>query len=315
MAAVSIALSSDAHYRCALSVVQSLHGAGHKAYFAGGCVRDMLLGLTPKDFDVATSATPDQVLSLFARTKAVGAHFGVILVSNELGSLDGSNGAEESGSVDIEVATFRNDGIYIDGRRPEAVRFSSDPREDVIRRDFTINGMLLDAIRFEHTGDLEACVLDFVGGREDLEARKIRAIGDPITRFAEDKLRMLRAIRFAARLGFEIDSSTFAAIRMQAAQVNKVSPERISNELTRMLTEGHARRAFELLDESNLLTYVMWEAVRMKGVAQPPEYHPEGDVWTHTMLLLERLPAACSPTLAWGALLHDIGKPTTFTCP
>jgi poly(A) polymerase len=306
MPAVSIALSADAHYRCALRVVQALHKSGHKAYFAGGCVRDLLLGIPPKDFDVATSATPDQVLALFPKTKAVGAHFGVVLVSFNEKDLD---------PIDIEVATFRNDGIYIDGRRPEAVRFSTAPREDVIRRDFTINGMLLDAVLFSDTGDLDACILDFVGGRDDLAARKIRAIGDPITRFAEDKLRMLRAIRFAARLGFEIEPATFAAIRTQAAQINKVSPERISNELTRMLTEGHARRAFELLDKSNLLTYVMLEATRMKGVAQPPEYHPEGDVWIHTLLLLEKLPAGCSPTLAWGALLHDIGKPATFTPP
>jgi poly(A) polymerase len=293
------------HYLSALHIARTLREAGHRAFFAGGCVRDLLLGLSPKDFDVATSATPDQVVALFPKTQSVGAHFGVILV------LDPQ--ADET--IATEVATFRNDGIYLDGRRPDAVRFSTDPLEDVVRRDFTINGMLLDPIGFEATGDLDGAILDAVDGRDDLDARVIRAIGDPTTRFAEDKLRMLRAIRFAARLGFEIEPATFAAIRLQAPNINKVSTERIASELTRMLTEGHARRAFELLDASGLLTYVLPEVQRLKGVAQPPEFHPEGDVWVHTMLLLEKLPAGCSSTLAWGALLHDIGKPATFTPP
>jgi poly(A) polymerase len=292
-------------YLSALHVARTIRDAGHQAYFAGGCVRDLLLGRVPKDFDVATSATPDEVMALFPRTKSVGAHFGVVLVNAE---------AEEN-ALDIEVATFRNDGIYTDGRRPDAVRFSTDPKEDVVRRDFTINGMLLDPIVFDETNDLDASVLDFVGGRADLNAKTVRAIGDPATRFAEDKLRMLRAVRFAARLEFAIDPSTMAAIRAQAANIHKVSIERIAAELTMMLTEGHARRAFELLDESGLLTHVLPEATKLKGVEQPPQYHPEGDVWIHTLLLLEKLPAGVSPTLAWGALLHDIGKPATFTAP
>jgi poly(A) polymerase len=292
-------------YLSALHVARTIRDAGHHAYFAGGCVRDLLLDRIPKDFDVATSATPDEVMALFPRTKSVGAHFGVVLVNAE---------AEEN-ALDIEVATFRNDGIYTDGRRPDAVRFSTDPKEDVVRRDFTINGMLLDPIVFDESKDLDAAVLDFVGGRADLEAKIVRAIGDPSTRFAEDKLRMLRAVRFAARLEFEIDPPTMAAIRAQAANIHKVSIERIAAELTMMLTEGHARRAFELLDESGLLTHVLPEATKLKGVQQPPQYHPEGDVWVHTLLLLEKLPAGVSPTLAWGALLHDIGKPATFTPP
>ena len=305
MQADSMMLRSNPHYRSALSVARKLVETGHKAFFAGGCVRDLLLGLAPKDFDVATSATPDEVMVMFSKTQSVGAHFGVVLV------LD-SQGGE---CIATEVATFRNDGIYTDGRRPEAVRFSSDPREDVERRDFTINGMLLDPIAFDADGDLDAAILDYVGGRNDLKAKVLRAIGDPTTRFAEDKLRMLRAVRFAARLELKIDPQTFVAMQAQAASITKVSMERIAQELTRMLTEGHAARAFELLDASGLLAYVLPEAVKMKGVQQPPQYHPEGDVWVHTMLLLEKLPAGCSATLGWGALLHDIGKPATFTPP
>jgi poly(A) polymerase len=297
-------------YRAALTVARKIHDAGHQAYFAGGCVRDLLLGVTPKDFDVATSATPDEVMALFAKTKAVGAHFGVILVTSRIASEEDSDA-----DGDIEVATFRNDGIYTDGRRPDAVRFSQMPEDDVRRRDFTINGMMLHAIAFDESGDLDTAVLDFVCGRADLDAKIERAIGDASTRFAEDKLRMLRAVRFAARLGFEIEPATFAAIRAQAASIKKVSTERIAAELTMMLTEGGARRAFELLDESGLLAFVLPEATRLKGVVQPPQYHPEGDVWVHTLLLLEKLAPGASPTLAWGALLHDIGKPATFTSP
>jgi poly(A) polymerase len=198
------------------------------------------------------------------------------------------------------------------------VRFSTDAREDVLRRDFTINGMLLDPVVFEETGDAGAAVLDFVGGREDLKAGVVRAIGDPAVRFAEDKLRMLRGVRFAARLGFEVEAKTFAAIRGAAAEIGQVSCERIRDELTLMLTEGRARRAFELLDETGLLGEVLPEVVRLHGVEQPPEFHPEGDVWVHTMMLLEKLPfagALVTSTLAWGALLHDIGKPATFQPP
>ncbi|HZY61819.1 MAG TPA: CCA tRNA nucleotidyltransferase [Edaphobacter sp.] len=288
-------------YLSARSIVTALRSAGHKAYFAGGCVRDLLLGIEAKDFDVATSATPDVVQQLFPKSLSVGAHFGVILVC-------GDNTA-------TEVATFRNDGSYSDGRRPDAVRFSIDAREDVLRRDFTINGMLLDPAIFEETGDAGAATLDFVNGRNDLAARIVRAIGDPSLRFSEDKLRMLRAVRFAARLDFQIESHTFAAISSAATQIHQVSCERIRDELTRMLTEGHARRAFELLDATGLLQQILPEAIKMHGVQQPPQYHPEGDVWAHTMLLLEKLPPGCSPTLAWGALLHDIGKPATFRAP
>ncbi len=294
----------NARYGSALQIVERLRGAGHAAYFAGGCVRDMLLGLQAKDFDVATSATPDAVIALFEKTFAVGAHFGVVLVC--LGrELDGNE-------IATEVATFRNDGVYTDGRRPDAVRFSTEAREDVVRRDFTINGMLLDPVQLEDTDDVAGAVLDFVGGREDLRAGVVRAIGDARVRFAEDKLRMLRAVRFAARLGFAIDPQTMSAMQERAHEIGQVSCERIREELTRMLTEGHARRAFELLDVSGLLREVLPEAAKMHGVEQPPEYHPEGDVWVHTMLLLERLEPGCSPSLAWGALLHDIGKPATF---
>jgi poly(A) polymerase len=290
----------------AFRIVKTLRVAGHQAYFAGGCVRDMLLGVEPKDFDVATSATPDVVMGMFRKTYSVGAHFGVVLVCTPDG---------DGGVIATEVATFRNDGAYSDGRRPDEVRFSSDPHEDVRRRDFTINGMLLDPMIFEETGDAGAATLDYVGGQEDLKAHVLRAIGEPALRFAEDKLRMLRGVRFAARLELEIEARTMAAIRAAAAEIGQVSCERIRDELTLMLTEGHARRAFEVLDETGLLGFVLPEAVKMHGVEQPPQFHPEGDVWVHTMLLLEKLQAGASATLAWGALLHDIGKPATFRPP
>ncbi|HEY5055612.1 MAG TPA: CCA tRNA nucleotidyltransferase [Acidobacteriaceae bacterium] len=319
-------------FESALRIVETLRAAGYEAYLAGGCVRDLLLGLAPKDYDVATSATPDQIVALFPRTFTVGAHFGVVLVVTEpvcaprdrvpqVSTLRPGNEAEPSDPAEqdiaTEVATFRNDGAYSDGRRPDAVRFSTSPAEDVLRRDFTINGMLLNPIQFdpmklETSGDLDASVLDFVGGREDLKKKLVRAIGDPKLRYTEDKLRLLRAVRFAARLNFALDET---GIRDLAAEITQVSAERIRDELTRILTEGGARRGFELLDSLGLLSRILPEAVRMKGVAQPPQYHPEGDVWTHTMLLLEKLPAGCSATLAWGALLHDIGKPATFQPP
>lgn len=292
-------------YRAALAIAQRLRELGYAAYFAGGCVRDLLLGRTPQDFDVATSATPDIVQATFPRTEAVGAHFGVILVIDEV---DGRR-------IATEVATFRDDGAYSDGRRPDAVRFSTEPAEDVQRRDFTINGLLLDPIAFERGDSLESCVFDVVSGQEDLKEGIIRAIREPSLRFAEDKLRMLRAVRFAARLGFTIEPRTLQAIREQAASVRQVSCERIRDELTKILTEGAARRGFELLDNTGLLEYVLPEVARLKGVEQPPEYHPEGDVWVHTLMLLEHLPAGVSCTLAWGMLLHDIGKPATFTPP
>ena len=293
-------------YLAAISILAALRRAGHQAYFAGGCVRDMLLGIEPKDFDVATSATPDVVMGMFAKTYSVGAHFGVVLVCTPDG---------DGGEIATEVATFRHDGAYSDGRRPDAVRFSTDPREDVLRRDFTINGMLLDPVVFEESGDAGAATLDYVGGEEDLKAHVLRAIGEPALRFAEDKLRMLRGVRFAARLGLEIEPRTMASIRAAASEIGQVSCERIRDELTLMLTEGHARRAFELLDETGLLAFALPEAMKMHGVKQPPQFHPEGDVWVHTMLLLEKLGPGGSPTLAWGALLHDVGKPATFRPP
>jgi poly(A) polymerase len=292
-------------YEAALRVAVRLRELGHAAYFAGGCVRDMLLGVEPQDFDVATDATPEQVMAAFVRTEAVGAHFGVVLV------IDKVHGER----IATEVATFRHDGVYSDGRRPDQVRFSLDPREDVLRRDFTINGLLLDAVAFEAGDRLEKCVLDFVGGRSDLAAKLVRAIGEPERRFAEDKLRMLRAVRFAARLSFTIEHRTMAAMQAEAAQIGVVSAERVRDELTKILTEGHARRGFELLDESGLLRQVLPEVSRMKGVEQPPQYHPEGDVFVHTMMLLDHLKAGATPTLGWGMLLHDVGKPATFTPP
>jgi poly(A) polymerase len=291
----------------ATSIVQTLRHRGFQAYLVGGCVRDLLLGREPKDYDVATDATPAQVMGIFPETYAVGAQFGVVLVPapdsarGELASASSKAGA-------VEVATFRSDIGYSDGRHPDEVRFSRDPREDVARRDFTINGMLLDPLSGPAPGE----VLDFVGGREDLEAGIIRCIGDPERRFAEDKLRMLRAVRFAARFEYTIEAATFAAMQKLADEIQVVSRERVRDELTRMLTEGHARRAFLLLDESGLLKQVLPEISAMKGVEQPAEFHPEGDVFVHTLLLLENLPQPCPLTLAWGALLHDVGKPATF---
>jgi poly(A) polymerase len=272
-------------------ICATLWGRGHQAYFVGGCVRDLVLGREPADYDVCTDARPERVQELFPRSLAVGAKFGVILVVED--------------SVQVEVATFRSDIGYSDGRHPDRVVYSKTAEEDVRRRDFTINGLLMDPA----TGE----VLDYVGGRGDLRAGIVRAIGDPRLRFAEDKLRMLRAVRFAARFGFQIDPGTMAAAQSLAPQVLEVSLERIRDELTKLLTEGKARRGFELLDETGLLAVVLPDIARMKGVQQPPQFHPEGDVWIHTRMMLEKLQPNCSPTLAWGVLLHDVGKPPTFS--
>ena len=298
----------------AISIVHTLRQRGHKAYLVGGCVRDLLLGRDPADYDVATDAIPEEVMRIFPETYAVGAQFGVVLVPQPVPRRDVAGIAEPpvpdaTGYVSpnahvVEVATFRRDIGYSDGRHPDEVRFSKDPREDVERRDFTINGLLLDPATNE--------VLDFVGGRKDLEARIIRTIGDADGRFGEDKLRMLRAVRFAARFDYDIEPKTLQAIHNLASQIHYVSPERVRNELTRMLIEGHARQAFLLLDEAGLLHEVLPEVEAMKGVEQPPPFHPEGDVFVHTLLLLEKLPHPCPITLAWGALLHDVGKPPTF---
>ncbi|HET8827126.1 MAG TPA: CCA tRNA nucleotidyltransferase, partial [Terriglobales bacterium] len=411
-----------------ISIVRTLREQGHQAYLVGGCVRDLLLGREPADYDVATDATPEQVMGIFPETYAVGAQFGVVLVplpQSERGTIPQElpSGAEalsenfsstaalealrhpkatevpsgnassiavlearrhpkateatseiarsnealrhpkasiedqtagvtgqtpnlchsersspirsrigdtveepafpvreettakeqsqpgetevgHSHKLCVEVATFRRDVGYSDGRHPDEVQFSRDPREDVQRRDFTINGLLLDPEKNE--------VLDFVGGQADLKAGIIRAIGNPELRFAEDKLRMLRAVRFAARFEYRIDPATFEAIKKLASQIAQVSRERVRDELTRMLTEGRAKRAFELLDESGLLREVLPEISAMEGVEQPPEFHPEGDVFVHTLLMLKKLPQPCPATLAWGVLLHDVGKPPTF---
>jgi poly(A) polymerase len=319
----------------AAEIVRALRERGHQAYFVGGCVRDLLLGREPADYDVATDATPRQVMQIFPQTFAVGEQFGVVLVpfkadttkdtkeheGDEPARTDSFEGRVVPGAMggsgkqrylflppslrkSVEVATFRSDVGYSDGRHPDEVRFTKDPSEDVQRRDFTINGMMQDPAT---NG-----VLDFVGGREDLKAGIVRAIGDPERRFAEDKLRMLRAVRFAARFDYRIDPATLAAINRMAAHINQVSCERVREELTKMLTEGQARRAFELLDTTGLLPEVLPEIANMKGVEQSPQYHPEGDVFVHTLLLLEKLPSGCSKTLAWGALLHDVGKPPTY---
>jgi poly(A) polymerase len=316
-------LPTTRKFDAALRVVGELRAAGYETYLAGGCVRDLLLGREPKDYDVATSATPDAVLGLFKRTFAVGAHFGVVLVAD----------GDEDGYVTTEVATFRSDGSYSDGRHPDGVRYTRSAEEDVRRRDFTINGLLLDPLLFQNAGPstpvaaatcaqddrsitiqekLHPAVIDYVGGLADLDAGVVRAIGRPEARFEEDHLRMLRGVRFAARFGFELEAGTAAAMGRLTGRISAVSRERVRDELTRMLTEGRARRAFELLDETGLLAEVLPEVARMKGVEQPAQFHPEGDVWTHTLMLLAQLEAGCAVNLAWGALLHDVGKPPTF---
>jgi len=272
------------------SICGTLRGSGYQALLVGGCVRDLLLGREPADYDVTTDATPEQVTAFFPESVAVGAQFGVILIPRD--------------GLKVEVATFRSDVGYRDGRHPDSVVYSKTPQEDVQRRDFTINGLLMR----HDSGE----VLDYVGGQADLKAKIIRAIGEPGGRFTEDKLRMMRAVRFAARFGFAIEAETFRAIRKYVAEIDQVSPERLRQELTKMLTEGAARQAFELLDKTWLLQQVVPEIGAMKGVAQPPQYHPEGDVWIHTLMMLEGLAAGASETLAWGVLLHDVGKPPTF---
>ena len=272
------------------SICEVLQRNGYQALLVGGCVRDLLLGRDAADYDVTTDATPERVMELFPDSIAVGAQFGVVLVPHD--------------GVKVEVATFRSDVGYSDGRHPDHVVYSKTPQEDVQRRDFTINGLLMR----HDTGE----VLDLVGGQADLRAGIVRAIGQPSLRFAEDKLRMMRAVRFAARFGFEIEAETFHAIRKRVAEIHQVSPERLREELTKMLTEGGARRAFELLEETWLLHQALPEIAAMKGVEQPPQFHPEGDVWIHTRIMIEKLPAGASPTLAWGVLLHDAGKPATF---
>ena len=273
----------------AVAITRELRSHGHTAYLVGGCVRDRLLGIAPKDYDVSTSATPPQILSYFPGSQTVGAHFGVVLVARE--------------AAHVEVATFRSEGAYADGRHPEQVQFETDPALDAQRRDFTINGLMQDPI--------SGRIFDYVDGQADLAAKLIRAIGDPELRFSEDHLRMLRAVRFAARFSFHIETRTLAAIQRLASSICRISAERIREELVRILTEGHARRGFELLDETGLLIHILPEIKALQGVQQPPEFHPEGDVWTHVLLMLDQL-RYTTATLALGVLLHDVGKPPTF---
>ena len=273
----------------ATDIARRLQEAGHTAYFAGGCVRDELLGLDPHDYDIATSAKPSEVQKLFPHTQAVGAHFGVILVM-------------EHGRA-FEVATFRSDHEYIDGRRPEMVTFST-PEEDAERRDFTINGMFHDPVADQF--------IDFVGGREDLASQTLRAIGDPVARFREDKLRLLRAVRFSARFGYQIDPATWNAIKAHAADIHAVSAERIREELVKILAHPNRVRGFDLLDQSGLLKEILPEIEKLKGCEQPPQFHPEGDVFVHTRAMLELLPSDAPVGVALSVLLHDIGKPPTF---
>jgi tRNA nucleotidyltransferase/poly(A) polymerase len=281
-------LLSDSLSMAATKLVRRLRESGFVAYFAGGCVRDALLGKNPKDVDIATDAEPEEVQRLFPRTVAVGAKFGVLRV------LDGV--------FEFEVATFRSDGVYLDGRRPVSVTFSS-PEEDAKRRDFTINGMFYDPV--------EDKVVDFIGGKSDLEHRLIRGIGDPAARFSEDHLRLLRAIRFAASLEFEIERATWQAVRQNAYQIKTVSAERVRDELVKIFADPHRVKGLDLLDESGLLQVVLPEVSNLHGCEQPPQFHPEGDVYLHTRLMLSLLSPDASPELAFSVLLHDIGKPVT----
>ena len=267
-----------------------LRERGHVAYFAGGCVRDLVRGLAPKDFDVATDAPPEAVQKIFPHTYAVGAKFGVIVVVE-----NGTN---------FEVATFRSDDAYVDGRRPVAVHFSS-PEEDAKRRDFTINGMFFDPAKNQ--------VIDFVGGRADIEAKLVRAIGDPGQRFSEDRLRMLRSVRFAALLDFRIDHQTWDALVANAASINEISAERIREEIVRIFLSSQRVRGWDLLDSSGLMRAVLPEVDAMKGCLQPEQFHPEGDVFQHTRLMLSLLPEKVSVPLVFSVVFHDIAKPVTAT--
>jgi len=276
--------------KIAREVARRLREHGHVAYFAGGCVRDMVRGLPAKDFDIATDATPDIVQKIFPRTFAVGAHFGVVVVVES--------------ELNFEVATFRSDGAYLDHRHPTDVRFSS-PEEDAKRRDFTINGMFFDPEKDE--------VIDFVGGRADIEAKIIRAIGNASQRFEEDRLRMLRAIRFAVELDYKIDSETWKALVDSAASINEISAERIRDEVVKIFLSANRVRGWDLLDESGLMRVVLPELDAMKGCLQPEQFHPEGDVFQHTRLMLEMLPEKVSVPLVLAVLLHDVAKPVTAT--
>lgn len=273
-------------------IVRRLKQSGYEAYFVGGCVRDFILGDVPGDYDIVTSARPEQVTALFDHTVAISAKFGVVSVI-----ADGHP---------YEVATFRSDDVYEDGRRPTQVHFSS-AKEDVFRRDFTVNGLLMDPETDK--------IVDYVNGHADIEKKIIRAIGDPDSRFNEDFLRMLRAVRFAANLGFAVDPVTQKAIEKNAAKIKQISAERVQEELGKILTRGGARRGFELMIDTGILREILPEIDKLKGVAQPPRFHPEGDVWQHTLMMLDLLPedgeSNANLCLAWGILLHDVGKAVT----
>jgi len=273
----------------AIKIIQKLRLSGHEALLAGGCVRDLLLGREPKDFDVATSATPDEVVALFPGALTVGAHFGVVVVRQD--------------HEQIEVATFRTDGSYKDGRHPESVTFAT-AEQDAQRRDFTVNGLFRDPIKDR--------VIDYVGGAVDLEKRVLRAIGDAHQRFDEDKLRLLRAVRFATTLGFEIEEKTWQALCEHAPAIQSVSAERIRDELIKIFLHPNRLRGFDLLMDSGLMAQVLPEILVLKGVEQPPQWHPEGDVFIHTRLMLSLLPEQVSLPLVLSVLLHDIAKPATF---
>ena len=277
----------------AIGIVKRLRERGFSALFAGGCVRDMLMGNVPEDYDIATDARPDDIINIFERTVPVGIHYGVVLVME--------NGFE------FEVATFRSDGTYTDGRHPDTVTFC-DARGDALRRDFTINGMFYDPVDDKH--------FDYVGGRKDLKARLVRAIGDPSERFNEDRLRMIRAVRFACRFDYKIEDQTADAIKRLYDKILTVSMERTRDELRKILTGPNPHTGIKMLDDLNLLNEILPEVTAMKGVRQPENYHPEGDVFTHTLLTLSELAASQTSVDSWelamAVLLHDIGKPVTF---
>ena len=277
--------------KSAIKIIKRIKENGFTAFFAGGAVRDQILGIsTISDIDIATSATPDEIEEIFTNTHPVGKSFGVMIVVMD--------------REPFEVATFREDGGYQNGRHPESIKFSN-AKEDSYRRDFTINGLFYDPI--------EDKVLDFVGGIDDLNRKVIRTIGDPNDRFNEDYLRLLRAIRFSARFSFPIEESSWKAIKNLSFNIKKISFERIYQELTKMLTDRDPATAIRLLQESGLLKYTLPEVDRMVGVEQPKEYHPEGDVFEHTLMVIKNLGEYPSAVLGWSALLHDVGKPDTQT--
>ena len=280
----------DSNNAAAVEIIGKLQEEGHVAYLAGGCVRDMLRGEIPKDYDIATSALPEQITSIFSKTREVGVHFGVVIVIKDNQAFD--------------VATFRNDGSYKDGRHPEDVTFST-PEEDTARRDFTINGIFFDPISQKY--------IDFVDGRSDIEKKVVRAIGDPDLRFQEDHLRLLRAVRFAARFNYEIEEKTWKSIKLNASGISKISKERVRDELTKILLNENRVLGFDLLVDSGLMEHIIPEILQLKGCEQPPQFHPEGDVFVHTRLMLSLLKDNPSIELVLSVLLHDIGKPATYS--